>query len=39
MTTLKSGKSLKRLLGLDTRPRTVAALLPRYAAETLFLDV
>jgi hypothetical protein len=30
---LSAGR-FKRLLGLDSRPTTVAVLLPRYAAET-----
>ena len=34
-----SAGRFKRLLGLDSRPRTVAALLPRYAAETPFPEV
>jgi hypothetical protein len=32
---LSAGR-FKRLLGLDSRPTTVAVLLPRYAAETPF---
>ena len=34
-----SAERFKRLLGLDSSPRTVAALLPRYAAETPFPEV
>jgi hypothetical protein len=34
-----SAERFKRLLGLDSKPRTVAALLPRYAAETPFPEV
>jgi hypothetical protein len=34
-----SAGRFRRLLGLDSRPRTVATLLPRSAAETLFPKV
>ena len=32
-----SAERFKRVLGLDSRPRTVAALLPRYAANAVSL--
>jgi hypothetical protein len=35
---LSAGR-FKRLLGLDSSPRTVETILPRYAAETPFSDV
>jgi hypothetical protein len=34
-----SAERFNRLLGLDSRSRTVAVLLPRYAAETPFPEV
>jgi hypothetical protein len=34
-----SAERFKRLLGLDSNPRTVAALVPHYAAETPFPEV
>ena len=34
-----SAERFKQLLGLDSRPKTVAALLPRYVAETPFSDI
>jgi hypothetical protein len=34
-----SAERFKRVLGLDSRSKTVAALLPRYAAETPFPEV
>ena len=34
-----SAERFKRVLGLDSSPRTVAALRPRYAAETPFPEV